>query len=114
MAHCNRPPLQHSNNNRPLFWVFGIAAGGCLLFTVLMVSVRTTLFAIEGSEGNASCLVNIQSSDCNDQVSDHIVNGADHFSVLAPVTRLLAKKVVNDDGATCDIRITDGELQSLF
>jgi hypothetical protein len=44
----------------------------------------------------------------------HVVYGADHFSVLAPLTRLVAHKIVEDTGPVCAIRITDDEVRDAF
>jgi hypothetical protein len=41
----------------------------------------------------------------------HVVHGGDHFSILAPLTRLIARKIVEDTGKTCAIRITDDEIR---
>jgi hypothetical protein len=38
------------------------------------------------------------------------VSGKDHFSVLAPVTRLLAEKILHDTGDTTNITIGAKEL----
>jgi hypothetical protein len=42
------------------------------------------------------------------------VTGADHFSVLAPTTRLIAKKVLCDDGPESNIAFTAEELKRPF
>jgi dipeptidyl aminopeptidase/acylaminoacyl peptidase len=44
----------------------------------------------------------------------HVVYGADHFSVLAPLTRLVAHKIVEDTGPSCGIRITEDEVRGAY
>jgi dienelactone hydrolase len=44
----------------------------------------------------------------------HVVYGADHFSVLAPLTRLVAHKIAEDKGPSCGIHITEDEVRSAF
>lgn len=41
-----------------------------------------------------------------------MVEGADHFSVLAPATRIVAKKILEDTGDECAISITKEELDT--
>lgn len=73
-------------------------------------SVKTPTFLIEGSEGNASNLKNIESTSQNDNIHCYIMEGEDHWSVLAPLTRVLAQKILADTGAECNIAITQEEL----
>ena len=42
------------------------------------------------------------------------VRGATHFSILAPATRLIADKILRDDGATSNLSFTEEELNALF
>jgi acetyl esterase/lipase len=42
------------------------------------------------------------------------VRGATHFSILAPITKLLAQKILADSGPTCSISITEDELVKAF
>lgn len=42
--------------------------------------------------------------------SAFVVPGADHFDILAPLTRLLAKKIKGDRGASSNIRLTEAEV----
>ena len=62
-------------------------------------NVKNPTFLIEGSEGNAVNLKNIQRASENENINCYIVEGADHFSVLAPVTRLVAEKILEDTGS---------------
>ncbi|MEZ3462603.1 MAG: prolyl oligopeptidase family serine peptidase [Lachnospiraceae bacterium] len=73
-------------------------------------SVKTPTFLIEGSDGNSSNLKNIERTSENDNIHCYIMEGQDHFSVLAPLTPVLAQKILSDTGAECNIAITQEEL----
>lgn len=73
-------------------------------------NVKNPTFLIEGSEGNSINLKNIQRASDNENINCYIVEGADHFSVLAPITRLLAEKILEDTGSEPSITITQEEL----
>lgn len=73
--------------------------------------VHTPTFLIEGSEGNADNLRNIESTSKNDQIHCYLIEGADHFAALAPVTQLLAEKILADTGSQCAISLTMEELE---
>lgn len=72
--------------------------------------VKTPTFVIEGIEGNSSSVKKIQEKSANEAISCYIVDGADHFSVLAPITELLAQKILSDTGEEINISITQEEL----
>ncbi len=73
-------------------------------------NVNTPTFLIEGSEGNSSNLKNIERTSQNDNIHCYIMEGQDHWSVLAPLTRALAQKILSDTGTECNIAITQEEL----
>ncbi|MDE7478802.1 MAG: prolyl oligopeptidase family serine peptidase [Lachnospiraceae bacterium] len=74
-------------------------------------SVKTPTFLIEGSDGNSARLKNIEKTSENDNIHCYIIEGQDHFSVLAPLTRVVAQKILADTGAACTISITQEELE---
>ena len=75
--------------------------------------ISTPTFIIEGAQGNASEVRNIESESAgNDNIHCFIVEGADHFNILAPATRLLAQKLMNDTGSESNISLTLQELQN--
>lgn len=74
--------------------------------------VTSPTFLIEGEGGNASNLKTIQKKSENDNIHCYIVEDADHFTVLAPLTRLVADKILADTGSECTITLTDEELQT--
>ena len=73
-------------------------------------SVKTPTFLIEGSGGNSSNLKNIERTSENENIHCYVIEGADHFSVLAPLTRVVAQKILADNGAEPNISITQEEL----
>jgi hypothetical protein len=73
------------------------------------------VFVIEGTEqGNLQSLQAMSRASRNTNVHFLPVRGGTHFSVLAPVNRVLAEKIVRDDGATSNLTVTEGELNRLF
>lgn len=74
--------------------------------------VKSPTYLIEGEGGNAKNLKAIQEKSANDNIHCYIVDDADHFSVLAPITRLLAEKISSDTDTACSITLTDAELQT--
>jgi dipeptidyl aminopeptidase/acylaminoacyl peptidase len=72
--------------------------------------VRAPVFVFEGArDGNMDSLRAMQRTSKNSLIHFLPVTRADHFSILAPVTKLLAAKVLADDGPACNIAITPDE-----
>ena len=74
--------------------------------------VKTPTFLIEGSEGNSANLKNIEKTSRNENIHCYVVDGTDHWGVLAPITPLLAQKILADTGAESNISITQEELEA--
>jgi len=74
--------------------------------------VKRPTFLIEGSEGNGDRLKEMAQSSTNDNIHCYVLQGEDHFSVLAPLTRLAAQKILADTGAEANISITQSELEA--
>lgn len=77
-------------------------------------SVASRLLVIEGEGGNIGELRAMQRINRNPRVTFHEVKGADHFSVLAPINDLIARKILADTQAASGITITAAELQAAF
>lgn len=75
-------------------------------------SIQTPTYVIEGSQspGNISSLRALARATSNRALHFHPVNGADHFSTLQPVTRLIARKILADTGEQPAIAFTSQEL----
>jgi len=77
-------------------------------------SITSPAFVFEGTtESNIDCLRDLKRSSKNPKVHFFAVEGADHFSVLAPVTKLLAGKVIHDTGPVSRLTITSKEVSKL-
>lgn len=74
--------------------------------------VKSPTFLIEGSEGNSTNLKRMLQASKNDKINGYVIEDADHFSVLAPITRVLAQKILADTGAEPNISITQEELDA--
>jgi hypothetical protein len=73
--------------------------------------IRSPVFVIEGGRrGNQQALRTMEQESKNPLVHFLVAARADHFSVLSPVTKLLAEKILADDGPTCNIAITAAEV----
>lgn len=75
-------------------------------------SVTTPTFVIEGaSQGNADSVRAMKGATTNPKLTFLVVSGKDHFSVLAGANAVIAKKILADTGATCNIALTAEELR---
>lgn len=74
-------------------------------------SIKSPTFVFEGtSQGNFDALNSLSKSCTNTKVHFQPMKGANHFNLLDPTTRLLAKKILADDGPSCTIAVTEAEL----
>jgi acetyl esterase/lipase len=80
-----------------------------------LASIRSPTFVFEGTvQGNLGSLQAMARSSANANAHFLPVRGATHFSILAPTTRLIADKVLRDDGAACNLTFTEEETNKLF
>jgi dipeptidyl aminopeptidase/acylaminoacyl peptidase len=78
-------------------------------------SVQSPVFVFEGTvQGNLAALQSMARASTNQKIHFLPVPGATHFSILTPTTRLLAAKVLKDDGAECNLTVTEDEVNKLF
>jgi acetyl esterase/lipase len=74
-------------------------------------SIKKPTFVFEGTEqSNIDSLNAISRLSTNPLVHSHPVNGANHFSILYPMTRLIARKILADTGPTTNIAFAESEL----
>ncbi|MEM7248426.1 MAG: prolyl oligopeptidase family serine peptidase [Acidobacteriota bacterium] len=73
-------------------------------------AITPPTLVLEGETGNSSSLRELASATDNEQLRTCLVRGADHFDVLAPVNRLLARTLVAEEAfpPSCD------DVQSAF
>jgi hypothetical protein len=78
-------------------------------------SIRSPVFVFEGTgQGNIAALQFMAGASANPNVHFLPVRGADHFSVLAPTTRLIASKILRDEGAASNLTFGEQEVNQLF
>jgi len=77
-------------------------------------SIKSPTFVFEGTGGNLDSLKKMQSVSKNDRVRFFTLEDEDHFTILAPVNRLIAGKILEDEGLSCKVSFTDGELADQF
>ncbi len=73
--------------------------------------IKSPLFVIEGEDGNSMSVEWMKKRCKNERAHFLIARKYDHFSVLKPVNDLIAKKISNDTGETCNIAISESELK---
>jgi acetyl esterase/lipase len=74
-------------------------------------SIRSPVFVFEGMvQGNLDSLQAMARASTNPKARFLPVQGANHFSLLAPVTRLIAEKILRDDGAETRLAFTEAEV----
>jgi acetyl esterase/lipase len=79
-----------------------------------LAAIQNPVFVFEGTQrGNLSSLQALQRASTNPLVHFYPVRGATHFSTLAPITRLIADKILRDDGPTTNIAFSEEELSKL-
>lgn len=77
-------------------------------------TIGSPTFVFEGSvQGNLDSLQALQRGCTNPLVHFYPMRGFTHFSILAPTTKLIASKIVADDGPQTNIAFTPKELDDL-
>jgi len=77
-------------------------------------SVKSPVWVFEGSKGNILDLRGMAGAVKNPNLHFIEINGASHFSGLAPTTELLARKILQDSGAGIGLTITNDEVTQNF
>lgn len=80
-------------------------------------SIYTKTFIFEGnkaSRANVLAVNRISYESPSDLIKCIPVSGANHFTVLDPVNRVIANKILQDTGSECNIRIRYNDLDNLF
>lgn len=83
----------------PLGWLHGI---------------KNPTFVFEGAiQGNAVCLQNMNGVNSNPKVNFFAVLGKNHFDLLSPVNKLIAERILKDNGPECNLTFSPIELNKL-
>ncbi len=77
-------------------------------------AIAKPTFVIEGEDGNAKALAAMRAATTNPNLRFHLVPRANHFTVLGPVSTMIAKQIRNDTGPTSAIALNDAELAEPF
>jgi dienelactone hydrolase len=79
-------------------------------------SIKSPVWVMEGSDGGSNIRSVQQMAAATDNPNLHFIEirGADHFSTLAPTNELIAKQILNDTGSTCNITLTEDEVNRNF
>jgi acetyl esterase/lipase len=74
--------------------------------------IRSPTFVFEGAagRGNVDDLRAMARASTNPRARFFPVRGADHFTLLAPLNRLIATRILADDGPSCNLRFTEDEV----
>ena len=74
-------------------------------------SIQGPTYVFEGaSQGNIPSLQAMARESKDPRIQFLPIPGGTHFSILAPVTRVVATKILTDDGPSTNIRFTEAEL----
>jgi dipeptidyl aminopeptidase/acylaminoacyl peptidase len=78
-------------------------------------SIRGPTFVLEGTEeGNIASLQAMSQATTNPMIHFVPVEGATHFSILAPMNLLIARKILRDQDPRTNIQFTKEELRKPF
>ncbi len=65
-----------------------------------LADIKTPTFVLEGTGGNYVSLLALQWQSKNPKISFCAIEGEDHFTIIAPLTELIAKKVLAGEAIT--------------
>jgi acetyl esterase/lipase len=73
--------------------------------------IKSPTFVFEGTQqGNIDSLQAMVRTSTNANAHFVPVNGVNHFSILAPANRVIAEKILHDEGPTCNLAFTAEEM----
>jgi dipeptidyl aminopeptidase/acylaminoacyl peptidase len=77
--------------------------------------VRSPTFVIEGAvDGNTEAIQIMKAQNTNPKVTFATIQRASHFSVLGPINAFLARKIQDDTGPTCNLSLSEADLNAAF
>ena len=82
-------------------------------FPLVRLMIQNRTFVIEGAQspGNLVSLLAMKNASRNPNAIFLAPSRANHFNILAPLTQLLAKKILADNGPATNIQLTESELE---
>ena len=75
--------------------------------------IKSHVFIFEGKGGNWDSFKRLEQTSKNPSVHFCPINRGDHFNILAPATRLIAKKITADEGTKPNIEFAHSELADI-
>ncbi len=77
-------------------------------------SIQSPTWVFEGSEGNSGPLRAMAKASTNPKTHFIELNGVSHFATLAPTNELIAAKILQDTGETCNLAFSEAEVNQPF
>jgi acetyl esterase/lipase len=80
-------------------------------------AIKRPTFYFEGessSYNNEAALMKQQAQLAGVPFEAFMIRSGSHFTILDPITRLVARKILQDTGTTCNIQLTAAEVQEAF
>src|SRR5262245_16146974 len=77
-------------------------------------AIKSPTFVFEGFAGNFGAFQTMARASSNANIHFVLVRGANHFNLLAPTTRLIAEKILRDNGPECTLKFTEDEASRPF
>ena len=80
-----------------------------------LATIKSPTFVLEGAiQGNIDSLKAMAKSSTNAKVQFLPVGRASHFSILYPLNRFLADKILHDDGPECNLTLTEDDVNKAY
>jgi dipeptidyl aminopeptidase/acylaminoacyl peptidase len=76
--------------------------------------IANPTFVIEGEDGNAKAFAALRAATTNANLRFHLVPRATHFTVLGPVSAIIAKQILKDTGPAAAITLNDADMAAPF
>jgi dienelactone hydrolase len=76
--------------------------------------IKSPVFVFEGAGGNLRALKALDRATANPRVHFYAVKGADHFTILAPVSQMVAEAMLRDNGLLTQLAFDGRELNRAF
>lgn len=87
----NKSSRKETDLRSPIYWLHAIGS---------------PVFIFEGAQGNAEALQALSDASKNANVHCLLIPGRDHFDLLAPANKLIAKRILADTGSKTNLAFT--------
>lgn len=79
-----------------------------------LASIQSPTWVLEGTEGNIETLRAMAKLSHNAKARFVEIKGSNHFATLAPTNELIARQILRDTGAACNVTLTAEEVNHNF